>query len=243
MTCSVEHLPFGFLFMEKVRKDGRLYNIALFAGSCERLLDVGTDHAFLPVYAVKNGIAKRAEATDVNPLPLLKAKNNIEKAGLSDRIGVRLADGLDGAEKFSPDVVVISGMGGELIASIMDKGAKKLKNVRFILQPNTREYDLRAFLYSNGYYIYDEKIVSEKNKYYHIIASRRDGKKRKADVCELSLGRINIKNASFPDGYLRKSKTRLEKKIAGRGVSRDEKDGDVILLSLVNKLIKKENEK
>ena len=81
--------------------------------------DVGTDHAYLPVYLVLAGIAERAVASDINAGPLSRAEANIRKFSLSSQINTRLTPGLTGIEEFAPTDILISGMGGELIDSIL----------------------------------------------------------------------------------------------------------------------------
>ena len=110
----------------------RLCAAAGYARQGKLIADVGTDHAYLPVYLVESGVSKGALATDINRGPLERAAANVAAAGLCDRITLRLADGLDGVADLAPEDIFILGMGGELIARILgdseyiknkDKGA------------------------------------------------------------------------------------------------------------------------
>ncbi|MBR6874655.1 MAG: SAM-dependent methyltransferase, partial [Ruminococcus sp.] len=100
--------------------DNRLLACArLVRGS--RAADVGTDHGYLPMYLVQNGICESALACDINEKPLASARENIEKAGLSDKIGVYLSDGLGSVPCEGITDVIVAGMGGELIADIISR--------------------------------------------------------------------------------------------------------------------------
>ena len=81
--------------------------------------DVGTDHAYLPIYLVSAGVAHRAVASDINQGPLSRAEANIQRFSLSSQISTRLTPGLAGIAEFAPTDILICGMGGELIASIL----------------------------------------------------------------------------------------------------------------------------
>lgn len=167
---------------------------ASFGRTGKRVADIGTDHASLPIYLVGNGLSPFAVACDINKGPLNSAKQNISSASLSDKIEVFLTDGLNGVEAYSPDDIYILGMGGELIWRIIDNSEyAKTPGVRLILQPMTHAHDLRAGLYSNGFNIVDETLVSDRDRVYHIIVAEFDGVKRIATDVELWLGKKNIK--------------------------------------------------
>ena len=124
----------------------RLLAAAGYARQGKFIADVGTDHAYLPVYLAEAGVSAGAVATDINRGPLERAAANVAAAGLSDKITLRLADGLDGVEAFCPEDIFILGMGGELIARILgNSDSIKNENIRLILQPMTRQAALRRF--------------------------------------------------------------------------------------------------
>lgn len=151
----------------------RLSTVAAFVPQDAVLLDVGSDHAYLPIALLEKNKIERAIAGEVVEGPYQSAVKNVASSGLSDRIAVRLADGLD-ALKPSDRVTVITicGMGGRLIADILDAGKDKLKDVqRLVLQPNNREDDLRSWLQANGFSIIEETIMTENNKHYEIIVA------------------------------------------------------------------------
>ncbi|MBQ5743991.1 MAG: SAM-dependent methyltransferase, partial [Ruminococcus sp.] len=101
--------------------DNRLRLCAAFVRQGARLADVGTDHAYLPVWLCRHGVCPSAIAADINPAPLQRGQMTVEAAGLSDRVQTRLSDGLAAVGADEADDIVIAGMGGELIAAIIDR--------------------------------------------------------------------------------------------------------------------------
>ena len=98
------------------------------------LADIGTDHALLPITCIQSGYVNKAQAIDNKKGPFVIAYSNVKKNNLTDRIKVKLSDGISEIDD-DTDVVVIAGMGGELISKILQKDDKKQVK-RFILQPN-----------------------------------------------------------------------------------------------------------
>ena len=144
----------------------RLELVASFVPQGAVLLDVGSDHAYLPIELVERGQIKSAIAGEVVEGPYKSAVKNVESHNLKERIQVRLANGLAAFEEADQvSVITIAGMGGRLIATILEEGLDKLANVeRLILQPNNREDDLRIWLQGNGF-----QIVEEAGKFYEIL--------------------------------------------------------------------------
>ena len=149
----------------------RLELVTSFVPQGAILLDVGSDHAYLPIDLVERGKIKSAIAGEVVEGPYQSAVKNVEAHGLKEKIQVRLANGLaafEEADKVS--VITIAGMGGRLIARILEEGLDKLAHVvRLILQPNNREDDLRIWLQENGFQIVAESILEEAGKFYEIF--------------------------------------------------------------------------
>ena len=157
-----------------------------------RVIDVGTDHAYLPIYLVSEGISARALACDVNLGPILSARKNIEAAGLSSQIDTLQTDGLHGTKAFGADDVMIFGMGGELIVRILSEADwVKTSSVGLILQPMTRVATVREWLLQNGFEITGESSTYE-DKFYQTLAARFSGKVGKYDPVELLLGKHNL---------------------------------------------------
>lgn len=149
----------------------RLELVASFVPQGAVLLDVGSDHAYLPIELVEKGKIERAIAGEVVEGPYQSAVKNVESHGLKEKIQVRLDNGLAAFEEVDQvSVITIAGMGGRLIATILQEGLEKLANVeRLILQPNNREDDLRIWLQDNDFQIVAESILEEAGKFYEIL--------------------------------------------------------------------------
>ena len=212
--------------------DARLLSVAKFVRENAFACDIGTDHAYLPVYLVLTGRAAGALASDINKGPVMRAKESVAKYGVSDKIEVILSDGLSGAEKYPVTDVIIAGMGGELIASILD-GAKWIQNkkYRLILQPMTHAEILREYLATKGFLVIDEDIVvdGDGKRIYQIICAEFSGEPEAYTTDELYLGKCNIAKGgeSFIMLCERLKKTNLDiKKAKGSaGQSTETEDG------------------
>ena len=149
----------------------RLELVASFVPQGAILLDVGSDHAYLPIELVERGQIEGAIAGEVVEGPYQSAVKNVEAHGLKEKIQVRLANGLAAFEEADQvSVITIAGMGGRLIATILEEGLEQLANVeRLILQPNNREDDLRIWLQDHGFQIVAESILEEAGKFYEIL--------------------------------------------------------------------------
>ena len=175
-----------------ITPDARLLSAVPYITAGGRIVDVGTDHAYLPIYLVRQGLVSGALACDINQGPIHSARANIAAAGLDGSIGTLLTDGLHGVESYSPDDVLIFGMGGELIVRILSE-APWIRDGRIglILQPMSRASVLRKWLTENGFSITGETITFE-DKYYQTLAARFTGKNEEYSETELAVGRLNI---------------------------------------------------
>lgn len=143
---------------------------AVRAGS--RVADIGTDHAYLPVYLVQNGICPTAIAADIRRGPLAAAERTVAAAGFTDRIAVRLGDGLAPIRPDEVDDIVIAGMGGETITAILTAAPwVKAPQYRLILQPMTKAEVLHAYLMQNGFAIEREWLVAEDRRRYIVLVA------------------------------------------------------------------------
>lgn len=133
------------------------------------LCDVGTDHAYIPIYLAKNNTIKYAVASDINQGPLLRAMENIRKHGLEYRIKTVQSDGLDSIDMKEIETVIIAGMGGITIADIIKRAPKR--GIKYILQPMTMGEELKRFLFENGFAVTGEKLAQEGGKIYNIISA------------------------------------------------------------------------
>ena len=159
--------------MKQVIPNTRLQLIASLVPMGARFADVGSDHAYLPIYLMQTGRVSAALATDINEGPIRRAEMNIASASLAGKIKTRQCDGLDGVEDFSPDTVAIAGMGGELVAAILDK-SDYVRRARplLILQPMTQAAFLRKYLAENGYEVQSEHLLPDEHRIYQIIVCR-----------------------------------------------------------------------
>ncbi len=181
------------------------------------LADVGTDHAYLPVYCVLNGISPYAAAMDINEGPLRKAEENVFKYGLGDKIELRLSNGIEKLNKGEADVIVIAGMGGLLIKNILDSGKGILdENTFLILQPMIAAEELREYLYQNGFCVENEYLAAEGNKLYNIITARYENKNSEYGEKDIFIGRnLNKNSPELYERYIKHKSEKSKKKING----------------------------
>lgn len=148
----------------------RLKCVASLVNKGARVADIGTDHAYLPIYLVQNGISNKVYACDVRKEPLRRAKLHIDEYGLSDKITTQLCDGLKGINKGDVDTVTICGMGGKLMKNILKAGIDKLgDNTQLVLSAQSELKDFRKYLLETGIDIKSEHMLLEDGKYYFIF--------------------------------------------------------------------------
>jgi len=139
----------------------------------ETLADIGSDHAYLPIYLIKSGRVKSIIATDVNSGPAEISRKRIKNHGLEPKISVREGNGLRAINPGEAEVIVIAGMGGILIGDILDKGIDAAKSAKLlILQPMRDSEKVRKWLLEHGFHIIDEELVKDQDKIYEVIWSQ-----------------------------------------------------------------------
>ncbi|MCC8127637.1 MAG: class I SAM-dependent methyltransferase [Clostridiales bacterium] len=178
----------------------------------QTIADVGTDHGFVPISLVRIGKASRAIAMDIGEGPLTRAREHIGQAGLTDRIEVRLSDGLERLSPGEADGVVITGMGGELMLRILKKDSHIRDLVRWwVLSPQSELGAFRHGLEELGLRICRETMLREDGKYYTVMLVRPGAMQydREADY---RYGKLLIQQRSpVLEEYL----VKREKQIAG----------------------------
>ena len=155
----------------------RLKAIVNMIEKCDSVIDVGTDHGYVPIYLVKNGVIKSAIASDINKGPVEKARNNITLNNASAQISYRLGSGLSTVNNGEAQIAIIAGMGGNLIRGILEADLDLVEQFKYmILQPVQNAEVLREYLYITGYNIIDEEICNDDGKFYEIIKVKYDTK-------------------------------------------------------------------
>ncbi|NOU95446.1 tRNA (adenine-N(1))-methyltransferase [Paenibacillus sp. LMG 31456] len=155
-----------------LRLSKRLEMIAEQVPVGSRMADIGSDHALLPSYLAEQGRVSKAVAGEVNLGPYQAAAKQVRDAVLGSIIDVRLGDGLAVIEPGEVDVITIAGMGGALIATILEAGKDKLAGVSMlILQPNVGESFVRMWLLEHDWVLTREQILEEDGKIYEILTA------------------------------------------------------------------------
>lgn len=157
-----------------VKCSERLQAVARWVPAGTTVADIGADHAHLLIHLVLQKRIEKGIAGELNKGPFENARSQVRRWGLSDRIEVRRGDGLSVLKEGEADVIVIAGMGGPLIAKILDQGREKLSGAfRLVLQPNTGGERVRRWLRQNGWAPVGETLVEEGGTLYEIIAAER----------------------------------------------------------------------
>ena len=201
--------------------------------------DVGCDHAYLSLSLVLSGVADGAIASDVREGPLDAAKANIARYGCDGKIETLLTDGLVGVETYDPTDIVICGMGGETITTILNE-APFVKTVgrRVILQPMTGVPELAIYLQMSGFRIYAERYALDDKKPYRIFGAVYDGVIRNISLIDALLGRPTFeedKNAYL--AFCRKTADGITKKANGiRASGKDASELDALYADISKRI-------
>lgn len=208
-----------------MRLKRRLKMIADQIPPCKILADIGADHAYVPIYALKTGLCNKALAVDIRKGPLQAASINIKKHGLEKHVEIRHGNGLNAIRLSECDVVVIAGMGGLLIRDILSSAVEKAKAANvLILQPNNAAEALRKWLYENGFTVACEKLVQDAEKIYCVIKAKWDGKAESKDEFTYYVGEKVLKgNELLIKEYLDRKLRTVEVIIEGRSRKRKNK--------------------
>ncbi len=217
----------------------RLLSIAQLVREDTELIDIGTDHGYLPVSLVLSGKIKNAVAADIAEGPLSKAKKYIAQNGLSHKIKTVLSNGFQNVSIDSSCCdAIIAGMGGELIAEIIGTEPRlKDGRIRLILQPMTKAEYLRKFLSDNGFLIDFERLADEK-KIYQIICCHYIGKSYSLSDSELLLGKLEciVKNSVFKK-FLTEKYDLLQKIAFGKSLAGLDTEYENNLLNCIDRMM------
>ena len=184
------------IFVDEKHLSARLACVASLVPAGARVADIGSDHAYFPAALVLDGKIDFAIAGEVVKGPYENAVHEIKDHQLEGKVIPRLADGLAAIEPADKvDTITIAGMGGSLIASILEKGKDKLTEIkRLVLQPNVGESQLREWLMNNHYQIMTEKIIEEDNHIYEIIVAEPSVVPFRYSKYELDFGPFLLEN-------------------------------------------------
>lgn len=219
----------------------RLSCAASFVRKGDLIADVGTDHAYLPIYLCVQGMIRGAVVSDINEGPIERATKNIAEFSCQKNIQPVLCDGLSKIGEYSPDSVFILGMGGELIVNIISSAEwVKEKRVRLVMQAMTHPEILREYLIKNGFEIIDEAIV-EDSKIYQVTVAEYSGVISDANILELRFGKINLlRRESVLLDALERERKILAKRLAGKQKAGLDGGEDAELLAAIEKYLEDE---
>lgn len=154
----------------KVKLSKRLQAVADYVTKGSSLADIGTDHAYIPIYLFQQNIIAKAFALDINRGPVTRAEFNIASYGIGQYIETRVSDGMENLQPGEADSAVIAGMGGQLIVKILSAHPHITDKIKeFIIQPQSEIAFVRRYLRDHNFYISDESMVLEEGKYYTIL--------------------------------------------------------------------------
>ena len=223
--------------------DKRLLSCADFVRAGAVFADIGTDHGYLPIFLLKTGRIERAYLSDVNSGPLSSAERNAAAEELTDRCEFILTDGAAALSGKGITDYAICGMGGELIARIIED-APHLKDgsVRLVLQPMTKQEHLRRCLALTGFTILHERFSFDAGKYYVTMVAEYCGERREISFEEAELGfetsheEDRVEYLGFLEGKRKAARTALMGKVAGGYDTADEEERLAIIEKRIAKL-------
>ena len=203
----------------------RLLKCAELIQPCETAADVGTDHGYLAIYLLRNGICRHVIAADLREKPLATARRNAELFGVADRMTFVQSDGLHNINPNSFQTLICAGMGGDLITHIL-ADAFWLKDPAYtlVLQAQSGGADLRRWLGENGYSIERECLVQDGGFLYGVMLVRHGQEMALTPGEQYVSPALRRENDPlFPD-YLARIAHALEQTVAGISWSGDPAD-------------------
>lgn len=196
----------------------RLRAIADLVPEGSRLVDVGTDHGYIPVMLILEDRIPGAIASDIGAEPLAHARRTAESCCVAEKIDFRLCDGLVAIAEEEADCIVIAGMGGDNIAGILEAAPWTKNGCTLLLQPMSKAEVLRAWLPENGYAVHAERLVADKGVLYPILTVR-GGAMPPATPAQ-AWGGFLLGEDSLFERYLDDRLLRLHRAAAGLGQAR-----------------------
>ena len=203
----------------------RLQSVADLVQEGTRFVDVGTDHAYLPVWLVLQGRINRAVVSDLREGPLNRARQTAAHYNVEEKLSFRLCNGLEGISPDEASTISIAGMGGETIAEILAAAPWTGQGGhRLILQPMTAQEQLRAWLWDHGFRIQQE-VLTQEGRTVYVTLLAVTGEEGPYTPAEAWAGRQHFgMDAPLRGRYLEKLLHRAE--AAAAGVVRSSKPED-----------------
>ena len=204
----------------------RLLACAGLLTSCRIVADVGTDHGYLPVYLLKNGLCQRVIAADLREKPLSIARQNAERFGTLEQTEFLCCDGLSGIEPGSFDALCCAGMGGDCIAGILE-AAPWIRDPGYelVLQPQSSGNDLRRWLGQNGFTIEREILVKDGRFLYAAMRVRYGGGRPLSPGEQFLSPALKAENSPYIEEYRTRLVWSLQNTVAGisKGITEEDR--------------------
>jgi tRNA (adenine22-N1)-methyltransferase len=182
-----------------LKTDKRLRAAADWVEPCDRIADIGCDHGRLGAMLLLESRAKHLIASDISDKSLQKARNCLQRYGLTGRVEFCVADGLDALHQ-KVDTVCILGVGGETLSGILLRGQDRLLGATLVLGAHTNLYIVRKTLQAIGYRITGEQVVRSEGRMYVLLrAVPKNGSEKPYTRCELMLGPVFL--AERPESW------------------------------------------
>lgn len=211
----------------------RIRLIASLLDKNDRVLDIGTDHALLPIYLCENDLVTLVDASDVSEHVLQGAKKNIEKYGFQDKINLYLSDGLNDIDVKKYNTLVICGMGYFTIKDILNCDLNNIN--KLIVQTNNHLSDFRKYIISIGFRINKEFYISDQGIDY-IIFDLIKGE-QELSLEEINCGIYNSENTLYYKNQINKLSEILKSIPSDNTKKRNELE---LLISTYNKYLIKD---
>ena len=201
---------------EKMLKDDRLKTLCEAVRGGVTVCDVGTDHAYVPIELILSGKTPRCIITDISAPSLEKGVNNAKMAGCGEKITAYCTSGTLGVAFDGETDIVIAGMGGELIAQIIEQDAQlKAPSFRFVLQPMSKAEELRCYLAENGFEMTDEVKTESGGRIYAVITCKYSGATYTLTERQQLLGSFERKGDPLERGYTNRVLSALKIRLKG----------------------------
>lgn len=183
--------------------------------------DIGTDHAYIPIYLLQNQICPRAIASDLRQGPLENARMTIFAAGLMGEIDVRQSDGLDRIGAHEAQDIILAGMGGNLIVDLLARTAwLRNSEKRLLLQPMSHAEDVRQYLCDNGFKIlFEQACFEDKRVYIALCACFADAPLPCFSPAYYYIGELPANGTAAAEKHIKNTTGRLTKRISALTVA------------------------